>query len=442
MSRTRSAAPLLPALAALMALLGGAAHASPDLERCLEDQGLVRVTRVVGPDGTPTHARVVAYEEGVPTAVVPIAGSERDLAAVFERAAEVSDAARVWRIALSERADRICAPIHLRQDEIDSEARVVVAAGLNYAAHAEEAGGGDLFLFPKPVAPSAPYGEVTAPAGVRLLDYEVELAFVLLDDLELRALPSREGFLARCAFFVANDVSDREPIILHKALSGPGTGFVEAKGQPGFLPTGPWLVRGTELFAALAACGEDGLGLRLDVDEGDGFRTRQDATTAAMILEPHALLARIAEEIAARGVRSPMPARRADGVRYYPLAVEGGDGELRLPAGSVVLTGTPDGVALRAPDPIRVIVRGLQHLRGPFEQFRQEELARAVEGGHGGYLEPGDRVRARIDGLGTQIVQIGRPGGGRRPDPCGIRTEADSMTRESRVLALPRRTGR
>ena len=42
----------------------------------------------------------------------------------------------------------------------------------------------------------------------------------------------------KSAFFVANDVTDREAIIRHAAISGPGDGFVEAKGQPGFLPAG------------------------------------------------------------------------------------------------------------------------------------------------------------------------------------------------------------
>jgi 2-keto-4-pentenoate hydratase/2-oxohepta-3-ene-1,7-dioic acid hydratase in catechol pathway len=307
----------------------------------------------------------------------------------------------------------------LTQREIDAEQRVVIAAGLNYAAHAEEAGGGDVFLFPKPVAPGAPYGVVSTPEGVTLLDYEVELAFVLLEDVDLHALPSLETLLEQSAFFVANDLTDREPIILHKALSGPGTGFVEAKGQPGFLPAGPWLVRGTELFDAASACGGDGLRLRLDVDEGDGFRPRQDATTAAMILDPLELLARIADEVRRGGLRTPMPVRRGDEVRHYPWAVASqADGSARLPAGSVVLTGTPDGVVLQAPSALGVFARGLLRLRGPFEQFRREELARAAANEPGGYLAPGDRVRSRIDGLGAQIFSIGEPGAPPVPDPC------------------------
>lgn len=416
---TRLVAPLLCA-----ALAGpqpaGAARA---LDSCLRSRGLPRVARVVGPGGEIAWARVVDDEDGVPTAVVPVAGGGDDLAAALERAAADSGHAPRWPIAASERATRLCAPVHLPQEAIDAETHVVVAAGLNYAAHAEEAGGGEAFLFPKPVEPSAPYGTVAAPAGVTLLDYEVELGFVLLADVDLDAPPSREALFAQTAFFVANDVTDREPIIRHATIRGPGTGFVEAKGKPGFLPVGPWLVRGRELFRALAACDADGLGLRLAVDEGDGFLPRQDATTAAMILEPRALLDRIADEVKRHGARTSMSVRRADRVHRYPLAVSGADGRPRLPAGSVVLTGTPEGVAFRAPAPLAVLARGLLRLRSPFEQFRREELTRAGSDARGGYLAPGDRVRASIDGLGAQIVEITSPGTAPPRGPCNDATE-------------------
>jgi 2-keto-4-pentenoate hydratase/2-oxohepta-3-ene-1,7-dioic acid hydratase in catechol pathway len=175
------------------------------------------------------------------------------------------------------------------------------------------------------------------------------------------------------------------------------------------------MVRGMELFEAIASCGADGLGIRLAVDEGDGFRARQDANTAAMILPPLALLARLAEEVALGGLRSPMPVLRDGRTRDYPLAVDAA--APRLPAGSIVLTGTPEGVALHASSSLALAGRALLNLRSPFEQFRQEELARAAA--PGGYLAPGDRVRASIDGLGIQIIQIGEPGTRAAADPCG-----------------------
>jgi 2-keto-4-pentenoate hydratase/2-oxohepta-3-ene-1,7-dioic acid hydratase in catechol pathway len=82
-----------------------------------------------------------------------------------------------------------------------------------------------------------------------------------------------------------------------------------------------------------------------------------------------------------------------------------------------VLTGTPAGVALATPHPIDLTLRGALHLQGPFEQFRQDELARAALHEPGGYLAPGDRVRAHIAGLGTQLFRIAEPGAA-LSDPC------------------------
>jgi 2-keto-4-pentenoate hydratase/2-oxohepta-3-ene-1,7-dioic acid hydratase in catechol pathway len=401
---------------------GPAEPAAPAvLDACLSEQGLPRVARVVGPDGRPRWVRVVAHEDGLPTAVLPIAGPDADLADALRAAEAPDDGAPVWRWTSSAARAHVCSPVPLSQADLDAERRVIVAAGLNYRAHADEAGGGDVFLFPKPAAPTAPYGEVAPPAGVTLLDYEVELGFVLLEDVALSEPPSLSALLARSAFFVANDVSDREPIILEKAPRGPGTGFVRGKGQDGFLPAGPWLVRGTDLFAALEACGADGLGLFLEVDEGDGFRSRQASTTALWLLDPADLVARIAEQVATHGLRTDMPMERGGRTRLYPFAVEGPEGPT-LPAGSVVLTGTPEGVALRAPSPVGVVLRGLLRLRGPFAQAAHEERERAAAGGPGGYLEAGDRVRARIDGLGSQIIRIGAVGATPAADPCAQET--------------------
>lgn len=413
------------AIPTICLLLGFAAPAAADLSQCLDEQAIPRVVRVTSEaDGAAVWARVVTHVDGVPTAVSPLAKGSAPLEQALALAVEPTQGAPIWPIAESDLAARVCSPLPLSQRAIDAEETVVVAAGLNYAAHAEEAGGGDVFLFPKPVAPRGPYAVVAAPEKVTLLDYEVELAFVLLETVDLSALPSREKLLAQSAFFVSNDITDREPIIIHKAYTGPGTGFVEAKGQPGFLPAGPWIVRGTELFAALSACGGSGLRLALAVDEGDGFTLRQDASTSAMILDPVALLERIASEVESSGFRTAMPVQRGDNVLHYPLAIPGEDGAPMLPAGSVVLTGTPEGVAIQAPSMPGLIGRALLNLRGPLGQFRHEQLELAASGAPGAYLAPGDRVRASIDGLGAQISRIEAPGTPLPPDPCEATTEA------------------
>ncbi|MCP3987401.1 MAG: fumarylacetoacetate hydrolase family protein [bacterium] len=128
-----------------------------------------------------------------------------------------------------------------------------------------------------------------------------------------------------------------------------------------------------------------------------------------MVLDPIELLARIAEEVAQNGMRSPMPIFRGGEIKYYPLAKPGPNGTgLLLPAGSILLTGTPEGVALAAPRPVGLVLRGLLEFRGPFEQFRLEELERAERAEPGGYLSAGDVVHTSIDGLGSQRWTVSR----------------------------------
>jgi 2-keto-4-pentenoate hydratase/2-oxohepta-3-ene-1,7-dioic acid hydratase in catechol pathway len=402
--------PNAPALVVALTLWLGAAApaAASDVAACLDASDLLRVARVLDPDRRPVYARVTAQSDGHITRAAAIAPDGTSLAEVFARGRDAAGP----DFPVSD--DRVCAAVDLPEAELDAERLVILSTGLNYAAHAEEAGGGDVFLFPKPSAPTAPYLPVHAPAGVTLLDYEVELAFVLLEDVDPFEPPDRDALLAKSAFFLSNDVSDREAIVRRARLSGPSTGFPEGKGQPGFFPAGPWLVRGSELEAAREACGAGGLGLRLWVDAE--AEPRQDSTTERMILPPEALVARIGTWIEEHGRRSTMPFVRAGTEeRYYPLAVP--EGAPRLPAGSIVQTGTPEGVALNAPSPLGVLLRGAIRLRGPFTQFLAEEKARVAAGGTK-YLRPGSVVRARIDGLGEQRFAIGAPGAPAPVGPC------------------------
>ncbi len=209
-------------LASLAAITATSSAARAETASCLEAAALTRVGRMVGPDSRAAYVRVLTAKSGAPTEASPIAPDGTPLASVFAQAEQPLEAdAPIWRISPAERAGRVCAPAPVGQTALHDESAIIVAAGLNYAAHAEEAGGGDVFLFPKPAAPSAPYGVVAPPGDVVLLDYEVELAYVLLDDVDLEAIPDEQGFLDRTAFFVANDITDREALIRRIGLSPP-----------------------------------------------------------------------------------------------------------------------------------------------------------------------------------------------------------------------------
>jgi 2-keto-4-pentenoate hydratase/2-oxohepta-3-ene-1,7-dioic acid hydratase in catechol pathway len=222
---------------------------------------------------------------------------------------------------------------------------VHVAAGANFRAHGDEVGVEEPFLFPKPVAPTAWASPV--PAAARL-DYEVELCFVALQPLASAAeAPGRFGVL------LCNDFTDRWTLM--KGLLGPGEmgtrGFADGKGRPGFLPVGAFLVVPDDLDAFLAS-----VTLELWVNG----RRRQHAAATDMIWDLPAL---VAQSFAGR----ERAYRHAGGTRSILPRPDG------IPARALVLSGTPGGVIFA---PSNVWRGGL-------------------------YLQPGDEVVARADGLGA-----------------------------------------
>jgi 2-keto-4-pentenoate hydratase/2-oxohepta-3-ene-1,7-dioic acid hydratase in catechol pathway len=220
-----------------------------------------------------------------------------------------------------------------------------VAAGTNFRAHGEEVGVEEPFLFPKLVAPTPWAGEV--PAASRL-DYEVELCLVAL-----RPLADGGDVAGAFGVLLCNDFTDRWT--LAKGMLGPGEmgtrGFADAKGRPGFLPVGPFLVVPRDLDRFLA-------GVTLELWVNGALRQRAPATDMIWPL--------------------PELVERAFAWRERPYRYAGGrvsllpDGRT-LPARTLVLSGTPGGVI-----------------------FRLTNLWRGSL-----YLQPGDEVVARATGLGA-----------------------------------------
>ncbi|KRC64858.1 hypothetical protein ASE12_08840 [Aeromicrobium sp. Root236] len=205
----------------------------------------------------------------------------------------------------------------------------IVCIGMNYAAHAAESGSEPpsvpVLFFKAANTIAGPNDTVTIPRGSTKTDWEVELGIVI--GRRASYLDSVEQSLDHVAGFVlANDLSERA-----FQLEESGGQWSKGKIAPGFSPLGPWVVTPDEVDHA-------NLRLRSWVNG----EPRQDSSTADLIFD----VAHIIHHLSQYMVLDP---------------------------GDVVLTGTPEGVALSGRFP---------------------------------YLQPGDVVELEIDGLGRQRQDV------------------------------------
>ena len=201
----------------------------------------------------------------------------------------------------------------------------VFCIGMNYAAHAAESGAppptDPVLFFKTPNTVCGPDDDVPIPPGAHKTDWEVELGVVI---------GRRAGYLEHigrsldhvAGFVVANDLSERA-----FQLEVSGGQWSKGKISPRFSPVGPWLVTPDEVD-------HQNLRLRSWVN-GD---PRQDSNTRDQIFD----IATIVHHLSQFATLEP---------------------------GDLVLTGTPEGVALSGRFP---------------------------------YLSVGDVVEIEIDGLGRQ----------------------------------------
>ncbi|ROR73102.1 fumarylacetoacetate hydrolase family protein [Bogoriella caseilytica] len=207
----------------------------------------------------------------------------------------------------------------------------VICIGMNYAAHAAESGAAppeQPVVFLKTANTVAgPYDEAFIPRGSTKTDWEVELGVVI--GRRASYLSSLEEAREHIAGFVcANDLSERE-----FQLEVSGGQWSKGKCAPGFSPLGPWLVPADEV---------DGNNLRLR--SWVNGEIRQDSTTADLIFSVEVIVHHLSQY----------------------LVLEPGD---------VILTGTPEGVALsgrfpylKAGDVVEVEIEGLGRQRQVFAQ--------------------------------------------------------------------------
>jgi len=208
----------------------------------------------------------------------------------------------------------------------------VIAIGRNYQAHAEEsarAAGKAVdppTVFTKAVTSVAgPHDDIVIDGAVTSqVDWEVELGIVIgragVNIARERAHEHVFGYI------VVNDVSARD------VQFGWGGQYFKGKSLDGFCPTGPWIVTGDELDPASLR-----LGLRVNGE------TKQDGSTRDMIYPVDAVI-----EWVTKG--------------------------MTVPAGTIIATGTPDGVGfartppefLKAGDVVEAEVEGIGTLRNRF----------------------------------------------------------------------------
>jgi 2-keto-4-pentenoate hydratase/2-oxohepta-3-ene-1,7-dioic acid hydratase in catechol pathway len=218
----------------------------------------------------------------------------------------------------------------------------VVCVGLNYRDHLAEQGATSRerpILFGK--FPNALIGSgepIVRPPGTRALDLEVELGVVI--GRTARRVTRDEAMDHVSGYVVVNDVSARDWQGSKPALRDGERGdgqWLRAKGSDTFLPMGPDFVTADELDPAA------GLRLRSWRIPGAG----PDAGQAALMQD----------------------GSTADMIWSVPELIEYISGAITLEPGDVIATGTPSGVGVYRDPPV--------------------------------FLEPGDRVRCEIDGIGV-----------------------------------------
>jgi 2-keto-4-pentenoate hydratase/2-oxohepta-3-ene-1,7-dioic acid hydratase in catechol pathway len=222
----------------------------------------------------------------------------------------------------------------------------IICVGLNYRDHVAEGAGREVpewpLLFAKFANAVVADGEaIVRPEGTHALDLEVELGVVIGRTARRTAAEHALDHVA--GYVVVNDISARDwqgnKAALAEGQKGDGQ-WLRAKGSDTFLPMGPVLVTADELDPAA------GLRLRSWRIPGPGRASTgagepqlmQDGSTADLLFGVPELIAFISRHIT-------------------------------LDPGDVIATGTPSGVGVFRDPPV--------------------------------FLEPGDRVRCEIEGIGS-----------------------------------------
>ena len=196
-----------------------------------------------------------------------------------------------------------------------------------------------------------------------LLDYEVELGFVLLEAISEKDLLD-ESFVPQLGFFIANDLSARSVGLLGEGTDIRYEYWRVSKSFPGFLPLSEKIWIPDSPTSNSIPC--------IRIETYVNGKVRQSQTTDNMIFTPLEMLRFIHQKY------SDTPLRKGD----------------------MVLTGTPGGVAISTP---KALVR-LSNLLG-FGRYKK--LSAKLGGDQSSFLKVGDVVEVRgegFDGVSVEIV--------------------------------------
>lgn len=207
----------------------------------------------------------------------------------------------------------------------------IVCVGMNYAAHAREAGAEPperpVIFFKMPSTIAGPTDPIDLPPYATKADWEVELG-VVIGSRAFRVASAEEAYSHVAGYVLANDLSERR-----LQIEESGGQWAKGKNLPGFTPLGPWIRPAAEVDPG-------SLRLRSWVNG----EVRQDSSTSDLIFDVGEIIVQLSQA----------------------MAFEPGD---------VILTGTPQGVAMSGKYP---------------------------------YLVDGDVVELEIEGLGRhrQVVTV------------------------------------
>jgi len=236
--------------------------------------------------------------------------------------------------------------------------RRVICQGANYTQHMKESGLDpdaktyNMFFNKSSASICSAYDDIVKPKHVSLLDYEIELGLVIGKSIDSEIEVTDDNLWQYvAAIVITNDVSARDVQI-------PEMQFFKGKSYRTFCPVGPYLC----LLDQHSIKYLNQLELTLSVNG----EIRQKDSTENWIYKPAETLTELSSFS-------------------------------NLETGDLVLTGTPNGCALRLPSPAIVKLFSLLPEAFRWKKFKQ------IQGKRSQYLKSGDKINAVITSSDNKI---------------------------------------